>query len=83
MVPGQSFLTLVRSGQPSLVYLDLENLTLKITHFSTLKKITSDRVIKYPGQRRVSLLFTADQKYAQVGSGPISTFMNADPQGVL
>jgi len=27
---------------------------------------------KYPGQRRVSFLFTAGQKYAQVGSGPIS-----------
>jgi len=31
------------------------------------------RVKKYRGQRRVGLLFTAGQKYARVGSGPISS----------
>jgi len=37
------------------------------------KKISSGWVNKYPGQRRVGLLFTAGQKQAQVGSRPIST----------
>jgi len=49
---------------------------LKIPNFSIfsfwIKKISSGRVQKYLGQRRVSLLFTASQKYAWVGSGPIS-----------
>jgi len=31
-----------------------------------LKKISSDWVKKYPGQRRVGLSFTTGQKYAQV-----------------
>jgi len=43
--------------------------TLKIPNFS----IFSLRVKKYPGQRHVGLLSTASQKYALVGSGPIST----------
>jgi len=34
------------------------------------KKISSGQVKKYPGQRRVSLLFTSGQKYARVRSGP-------------
>jgi len=29
---------------------------------------------KYPGQRQVGLLFTAGQKHAGIGSGPISIF---------
>jgi len=36
------------------------------------KKISSGRVKKYLGQRQVSLLFTAGQKYAWIRSGPIS-----------
>jgi len=39
-----------------------------------VKKISSGRVKKYLGQRWVGPLFTASQKYAQVGSSPISTF---------
>jgi len=44
------------------------------TDFHSIK-IASGQVKKYLGQRRVNLLFTAGQKYAQVGSGPISTPM--------
>jgi len=33
------------------------------------KNLSSDWVKKYPGQRRVGLLFTAGQTYAHVGSG--------------
>jgi len=43
--------------------LGLENLRYKSKFFNWDKK--------YPGQRRVSLLFTAGQKCARVGSGPI------------
>jgi len=35
--------------------------------------MSSGQVEKYLGQSRVSLLFTAGQKYVQVGSGPIIT----------
>jgi len=37
------------------------------------KKIASGWVKKYPDQSRVGPLFTAGQKYARVGSGPITT----------
>jgi len=37
------------------------------------KKIASGWVGKYLGQSRVGLLFTAGQKLARVGSGPITT----------
>jgi len=50
--------------------LDLENFPQKMSNFSIgWKKISSGRVKKYQGQWRVSLLFTVDQKYAQVGLG--------------
>jgi len=46
---------------------------LKMSNFSIFfpsgKKIMLGQVKKYPGQRRVGLLFTAGQKYAQVRSG--------------
>jgi len=34
------------------------------------KRIPLENVKKYPGQRRVSLLFTASQKYDRAGQGP-------------
>jgi len=40
------------------------------------KKFSSDWVKKHPGQRQVSLLFTAGQKYPRVGSSPISRFIS-------
>jgi len=40
-------------------------------------KISSGQVKKYLGLRRVALLFTTGQKYAQVGSGPISMVKTA------
>jgi len=43
------------------------------------KKISSGRVKKYPGQSQVSLLFTAGQKQARVGSGPISIIETLKP----
>jgi len=54
-------------GQPALVW--VWKFPLKIPNFS----IFSLWVKKYLGQRRVSLLFTVDQKYARVGSGLIFT----------
>jgi len=36
-----------------------------------IKKISSVRVKKYPGQRRVALLFTIGQKYTLVGLGRV------------
>jgi len=52
---------------------------LKNTKFSTFccsgqKKISLGQVKNYPGQRQVGLLLTAGEKYARVGSGPISYF---------
>jgi len=50
----------------------------KISNFSIfplwVKKISSSHVKKYPGQRQVGLLFTTGQKYAWVGSWPISSW---------
>jgi len=49
-----------------------EKFLLKIPNFfPSDKKISSGHVKKYLGQRRVGLLFTASQKYARVGLGPI------------
>jgi len=71
---GQIFLTLVRSAIFGLD-LALENFILKSKIFQffalQVKKISSSWVKKYPGQTRVGLLFTAGQKYAWVGLGPI------------
>jgi len=86
MGPGKFFLTPVRSG-PNFVSwvrsaifvlgLDLENFSLKSQNFKFFpiksKKISSCLIKKYPGQRRVNLLFTVGQKYARVGSGSISS----------
>jgi len=62
---GQKFLTRVGSAIYGLG-LNLENFPKKhqIFQFFTLrvKKISSGRVRKYPGRRRVDLLFTAGQK---------------------
>jgi len=41
------------------------------------KKISSGRSKKYPDQSRVGFLFTAGQKYAWVGSGPISRTLSS------
>jgi len=78
------------SGQPSLFGLDLglENFSLKIPNVPIFfplgqKKIASDWVKKYPGQSRVGLLFTAGQKYARVGSGPITTMTSSQPRDML
>jgi len=64
----------VRSGQPSWIW----KISPKNINFCpTGKKKSSGWVKKYPGQSRVSLLFTAGQKYVWVGSGPLS---NLNPQ---
>jgi len=39
------------------------------------KKISLSQVKKYPGQRQIGLLFTGGQKYARMGSGPISSLI--------
>jgi len=73
---GQFFVVRVGSGQPSLVWFGFGKFPLKILNFSIfalrVKKISSARVKKYLCQRQVGLLFTVGQKYARVGSGPIS-----------
>jgi len=80
MDPSQIFLTQfgsifcssgrVRLGQTSLVWVLVWKIFPKNPKFFNFfsfgsKKIPSGRVKKYPGQRRVGLLFTAGQKYAQ------------------
>jgi len=83
MGPGQKFL-LLRLGWVELGWvshfglgLGLESFPKKSQIFQSAshrnKKISSGRVKKCPGQRRVRLLFTGGQKYAQVESGSIST----------
>jgi len=56
--------------------LDLENFPQKCQIFQffslQVKKISSGWVKNYLGQRPDNLLFNASQKYARVGSGPIS-----------
>jgi len=67
------FLCAVGSGKPSLVWvwkISPENAKFSI-FFPSGQKISCGQIKKYLGQRRVSLLFTASQKYAQVGSGLI------------
>jgi len=73
MGPGQKFLTRVGSGQffVARVGSAIYGLGLNFFPFGS-KKIASGWVRKYPGRSRVSLLFTASQKKARVGSGPIS-----------
>jgi len=70
MGPGQKCLIRIRSGQTPL---NLEIFPQKIPIFQffslSIKKISYGRVKKYPGQDWVAPLFTAGQKYAQVGSG--------------
>jgi len=65
-------------GQPSMVWVWIWKSSPKNIKFFNFfpfgsKKISSGQVKKYPGQGRVCLLFTAGQKYARVGSGPISS----------
>jgi len=76
---GQNFLTWIASffcclGQVSQPPLGLENFHLKIPNFSILLPMGQSNLSvvgqKYPGQRRVGLLFIAYQKYALVGVGP-------------
>jgi len=69
---GQIFVAWARSAIFGLG-MDLENFLQKRQIFQyfvlRVKKMSSGRVEKYPGQSRVGLLFTAGQKYARVGSG--------------
>jgi len=62
---GSKFLTRVGSAIYGLG-LNLENFPKNVNFFNFFcfgsKKISSGRVGKYPGQRRVGLLFTAGQK---------------------
>jgi len=64
------------SGQPSLVWVwKIYPKQSQIFQFIPFgKKISSARVKKYLVKRQVGLLFSASQKYARVGSGPISTY---------
>jgi len=68
------------SGWVSHLWFGFEfgKLPLKIPAFFNFfpfgsKKISLGWVKKYPGQRRVGLLFAVGQKYPRVGSGPISS----------
>jgi len=71
---GSIFL-LLGSGQVSHLWFEsgIGKFPLKVPNFSILpfgsKKISSGWVKKYPGQRRIGVLFTAGQKYAQAGLG--------------
>jgi len=61
------FVARVRSGHSSMVWVWVWKISpknVKFFYFFSLwaKKISSSRVKKYPGQRRVGLLFTAGQK---------------------
>jgi len=69
---GQFFMArvrLVRFGSPHL-WFEFGKLPLKMSNFS----IFSLRVKKYPGHRRVGLLFTAGLKQPWAGSRPISSW---------
>jgi len=63
---GQLFVARVRSGQPSLVW--VWKISSKNTNFFQFFQKNCFML----GQRRVGLLFTAYQKYAEVGSGQSS-----------
>jgi len=70
---GQKNLARFRAGQVRSATSGFGKFPTKIPNFFLrFKKISSDWVKKYLGQRQVSPLFTAGQNYAQVGSGPIS-----------
>jgi len=73
---GQFFVAPVGPGQPFLVWVWIWKISPKNLNFFIfslrIKKISLSQVKKYPGLRRVSLLFTAGQKYARVRLGPIS-----------
>jgi len=65
-------------GRVSHLWFGFCKISLKNTKFFNFfllgsKKISLGQVKKYPDQKRVSLLYTVSQKYAWVGSGPIST----------
>jgi len=86
--PGQKILTWVGLGQPSMAWgwgWKISPKNIKFLNFfpSRIKKISSGWVKKYPGQRRIGLLFTVDQKYARVGSGPISRWTNKNLENVF
>jgi len=74
MVMGLGQFLLFRSGRFSHFWFEFGfgKFPLKIPNFSILlfgsKNISLGRVKRYPGQRRVSLLFTASQRY-MLGSG--------------
>jgi len=69
--PGQFFNALVGSGQPSLVWVWIWKISPKNVKFFNFFPLDPKNLFG-SGQRRVSLLFTAGQKYAQVrlGQGP-------------
>jgi len=72
MVPGQKFLTQVGSGQPSLVRVWVLKISPKNHKFFKFfsfgsKKVSMGQVKKYPGQRRVGILFTAGQNILGLG----------------
>jgi len=60
---GSIFVAWVELGRVSHFWFGFGKFPLKIPNFSLFFPV---RVKKYPGQRRVDLLFTADQKYARV-----------------
>jgi len=73
------------SGQFSVAWVGFGfgKFPLKIPNFFLSdKKISSGRVKKYPGQRRVSFLFTASQIYANICQGP-SLFYTEDASSIL
>jgi len=61
---GQFFVAQVGSGQPFMVWVwKISPKTVKFSiFFLSEKNISSDRVKKYLGQRKVGLLITAGQK---------------------
>jgi len=74
---GQIFVSRVGSGQPSLVCVWVWKFFPKNPNFFNVlpfrsKNISLSQVKKYPDQSRLGLLFNEGQKYAWVGSRPIS-----------